>query len=471
MHQLCRRADGGAALLRWLSNRTGCWVGLLDRAGAVLAGKGPVLEPAAVSQVSAGVAEMLDRGLAAFAIDEGAVLLAVDVPAGVSGPVLAFVGSETVPRSLAGDAAMLLGTCWWAGEIRRVRDEVDAAEARCREAVLHLLMSQHVATARQVASALLPSLPDPVRVHVIETGAGERGEVVRRCAELTGGSAWIVRCPVYLRHIIVVAAEPADGPLEAAIASEIGGCVVGAGDVVALRDTAAGYEQAFHALAVARGRAQRFARFDRQTDLATIVGPQGLAWADALVKPLLTHVPARTTDPDAQELTATARSWLSFSMAATRHLKIHRNTLSARLRRIEELLGLDLARVQHQAELDLALRVRAVPRPPDPVDADGVVALDELIRLPAVQHWAQVMLRPVREAAHASRLESTLRAWLDSNARLSATAATLGISVAGTRKRVDRLEQILQRSLLQAPDARHDLWLALHASDLGNADG
>jgi sugar diacid utilization regulator len=246
--------------------------------------------------------------------------------------------------------------------------------------------------------------------------------------------------------------------------------VAGAGDVVALRDTAVGYEQAIHALSVARGRAQRWARFDAKLDLPTIVGPEGLRWASALLNPLITYVPARSTDPDAQELTATARSWLSFSVAATRHLKIHRNTLSGRLQRIEELLGLDLARADQQALLDLALRIRATPRTTDPAnstDPDAAVALDELMRAPAVQQWAQTALRPVREAADSSPLESTLRAWLGSTSRLSVTAEALGISVSGARKRVSRLEQVLHRSLLHGPSARHDLWLAMHAADLG----
>jgi sugar diacid utilization regulator len=354
---------------------------------------------------------------------------------------------------------------------------VDDADARCREAVLHLVMSRHISTAMQIASALRPPLPDPLRVYVFECGADDRDEVVRRCIELAGSSAFVVRCPVYRRHVIILAAvrnsrrPRGNRPMEVAVAEEVVGCVAGAGDVVALRDTAVGYEQAIHALSVARGRAQRWARFDAKLDLPTIVGLEGLRWASALLKSLITYIPARSTDPDAQELTATAQSWLLFSMAATRHLKIHRNTLSGRLQRIEELLGLDLSRADHQALLDLALRIRATPCTLDalrPADPDTAVSLDDLMRAPAVQQWAQTTLRPVRAAADSSPLESTLRAWLSSNSRLSVTAEELGISVSGARKRVSRLEQVLRRSLLHGPSARHDLWLAMHAADLGS---
>ncbi|MHA6624038.1 helix-turn-helix domain-containing protein [Pseudonocardia sichuanensis] len=481
MHRLARRADGGAALLRWLAGRTGGWVGLLDRSGAVLAGTTPLLDAAATSLVTRCLEDMHARGLRTFAADDGpardAVFLAVDVPDGAADPVLAFVGADSVPRSLAADAATLLGTCWWAEETRRGRQRVEDTEAGCREAVLHLLMSRQVSTARQLASALSPRLPDPVRVHVVDCGADERAGVVRRCTELSEGMAWVVRCPVHVRQVIVIAPgstkAPARGgrPLEVAISSEVGGSVVGASDVVGLRDTAVAYEQAFHALAVARGRAQRWARFDSRLELAVIVAPHGLPWATALLEPLTTYVPARVTDPDAHELADTARSWLAFSMAATRHLKIHRNTLSARLRRIEELLGLDLGRADQQAVLDLALRIRSTPRacePPGPADRARPAALDDLLRMPAAQEWARNLLRPLRETTHASRHETTLRTWLRSDSRLSATAVALGISVAAARKRFARLEQLLQRSLLHAPSARHDLWLALHAADLGD---
>jgi Arc/MetJ family transcription regulator len=463
MHRLGRRADGSAALLRWLSSRTGCWTGLLDRSGAVLVSIGD-LDRTDMALVARGIEDMLDRGLPTFIAHDGptrsALLLVVDHPADGPGPVLVFVGDDHVPRSLASDAASLLGTSWWAEETRRTRQRVEEAEARSREAVLHLLTSRNTAIAGQIAAALLPPLPDPVRVHVVECGPGERDEVLRRCAELTGNTAWIVRCPIQVRHILVVAAGHLPS-LEVALTAGLDGCVVGTGDVVALRDTAAGYEQAFHALTVARGRPERWARFDARLDLATLVGREGLSWATAVLTPLITHVPARRSDPDAAELVATARSWLSFSTAATRHLKIHRNTLVTRLGLIGELLALDLGRVADQAVLDLALRVRAMPHGTSAQETE-VVDLDDLLRAPAVREWALATLRPIRDTA----LESTLRIWLDRDARLSATADALGVSVPGARKRLGRLERALERSLLQPPSARFDVWLALRAADL-----
>ncbi|MFJ1598583.1 helix-turn-helix domain-containing protein [Streptomyces sp. NPDC088261] len=505
MHRLARKGDGVRPLLRWLGRRTGCWAGLVDTTGAVQASSSPEHDSETVGLVADGLREMRERGLRTFLAgsspERSGALLAVDLPgdrpgAEPSGLVLAVIGPDPLATAAPADAGPLLGLSWWAKETERTRRRVEVADARGREAVLHLLMSGNLTTAHQMAGALAPRLYDPARFHVVECGRDRRAETIRVCAELTGGRAWIVRCPVYSDHVLVVASTtpvPAGArPLEAALTAEIEGCVVGTGDALALRDTAVGYQQAFHALAVARGRPERWARFDAALGLPVVVGRPGRAWADHLLAPLTRYVPARVADPDSATLTDTVRSWLAFSAAATEHLKIHRNTLASRLRRVEALLGLDLRLVSDQAKLDLALRIGALPHTTEhepaysehePADApDGVEARDAadgadatgpvpspaaqdpfeaLLCLPAVQEWALTQLRPVR--TDAPTLETTLRAWLRHDTRLSATARALGVSVTGTRKRLTRLEQVLRRSLLRVPNARHDLWLAAAA--------
>lgn len=480
MHRLTRPADGGAALVRWLRRRTGCWVGLLDGSGSVLLGDRAGPGPGDRSLVADAITTMLRRGLRTCSVDDGrarrAVLMAVDVPERAPGLVLAFVGARPVPSALAADAATLVATCWWAEQTRRVRLRVDAAERRCREAVLRLLMAQDVPTASQVAATLHSPLPEPMRVHVIECRPGDRPKVLRRVTELAGEGPYIVPCPVYSRHVVAIApaypggSTPDARPFEVTVAAELTGCVVGTGDTVALDEAPIGYQQAFHALAVARGREERRARFDADLDLPSVIGPAGLTWANTVLAPLVIHVPARASDPDAQVLAGTARSWLTYGNGATRHLKIHRNTLSGRLRRIEELLGLDLDRSDQQAVLDLALRIRATPRPQGPAQVPaGEVDLDRLLRLPAVRQWAHAALRPLRTTEHADALEQTLRAWLD-DFRVSTTATALGISIGGVRKRITKLEQLFQRSLLHPPSARHELWMAVRAADLDAGD-
>ncbi|MEV0054352.1 helix-turn-helix domain-containing protein [Saccharopolyspora shandongensis] len=48
------------------------------------------------------------------------------------------------------------------------------------------------------------------------------------------------------------------------------------------------------------------------------------------------------------------------------------------------------------------------------------------------------------------------------------TAAELGVSVVGVRKRLLRVENLLGRSLLNGPSARYDLYLALRVLDAAN---
>lgn len=238
-----------------------------------------------------------------------------------------------------------------------------------------------------------------------------------------------------------------------------------------LRETATGYAQAFHALAAARGRPERQASFAANPDLAPTIGPAAATWAEAFLSPIRTHRARRAQDPDSAELLATAASWLSFYSRATAHLNIHRNTLSARLTCIQELLGLDLHRLADQAALALALRTIAAEIPPPP-EGDATWAgemlptLDELLSLPRVGAWAQQQFRPVTAPDVPACIAETLTTWLRLDARIGPTATALSISTSAVRKRLTRSEALLKRSLLRSPSAIHDQWLALRALDL-----
>ncbi|MFF4945653.1 PucR family transcriptional regulator [Streptomyces rubiginosohelvolus] len=489
MHRLAR-TGGTAGLLRWLAGRAEGWAGLVGPDGTVLhaaARTAGAMVPDVAGLVAEGASALTERGVQAYAVDTGAytaLLFPLSVfPPGVgddTGPVLAVVTPRPVAAGLAtllADVVLPLSLCLQAETLERKRRRVDLAESRGREAVLHLLMTGQLSIAQQVAGALRPRLPDPVRVCVVECSGGGRDEVARVCVDADGGRSWIVRCPVYARHLILVmpaeAKDPEPGavPTDETVAARVGDCVVGVSEPVPLADTATGYRQAFHALAVARELPARHARFGVSPDPALVVGPAGRRWADELLNPLLTHVPRRPQDPGSQELLATAASWLAFSSHATGHLKVHRNTLAARLRLIGELLGLDLNRLADQAALDLALRVRSTPAPactPEPAQSGSPASgtskaaggLDAILVRPAVRDWADRQLAPVLGA------EETLRTWVRCEGRLGPAAAELGISVPGVRKRLTRLETVLQRSLLRPPSARYDLWLALRSRDL-----
>ncbi|PSK71034.1 PucR family transcriptional regulator [Streptomyces sp. CS149] len=510
MHRLARTA-GTAELLRWLAWRAEGWAGIVGPDGTVLhaaARTAGAMVPDVAGLVAESANALAERGVQAYSVDTGehtALLFPLSAfPQGVGGPavpVLAVVTPRPVAVGLAtllADVVLPLSLCLQAETLERKRRRVDLAESRGREAVLHLLMTGQLSIAQQVAGALRPRLPDPVRVCVVECSGDDRDEVARVCVDADGGRSWIVRCPVYARHLILVmpaedaedagekAPEPGAAPTDETVAARVGDCVVGVSESVPLADTATGYRQAFHALAVARELPTRHARFGVSPDPALVVGPAGRRWADELLNPLLTHVPRRAQDPGSQELLATATSWLAFSSHATDHLKVHRNTLAARLRLIGELLGLDLHRLADQAALDLALRVRATPAPactpevpssgpPFPYASGTSMAaggLDAILCRPAVRDWADQQLAPVlgdQQLSPVLGAEETLRTWLRCEGRLGPAAAELGISVPGARKRLTRLETVLQRSLLRPPSARYDLWLALRSRDLAAA--
>ncbi|MGW2178441.1 helix-turn-helix domain-containing protein [Streptomyces sp. NPDC001732] len=506
MYRLAR-SGGCRELLRWVSGRAAGWAGLLDDDGAVLHGAARSTDgTGAEAAVLAGecVREVAGLDAHSFSFDRGehtALLFPLEAPPDSTAPTLVVVAPRPLPEglpTLLSDVAMPLTMSWAAESVERKRRRIDLAESRGREAVLHLLMTGQLSIARQVAGALKPTLPDPVRVYVVECRVGDRDEVTRICTKLSGGRSWIVRCPVYSRHVILVVPADADTGggtgtdggtggkgagaeqwLGTRIADAVAECVVGASEDVPLSDTATGYRQAFHALAVARGLPARHARFGSAQEPALVVGEAGARWAKALLNPLLTHVPRRSHDPGSQELAATLASWLAFSSHATQHLKIHRNTLAARLRLIGELLGLDLNRVGDQAALDLALRVHATPTAPPAASADGPEPpaphrLDDILRTTAMREWADRQLRPLTGpdgSKGTADPRETLRTWLECEARTPATADALGISVPGVRKRLTRLESALGRSLLQAPSARYDLWLAFRALDLAEEAG
>ncbi|MFE9722337.1 helix-turn-helix domain-containing protein [Streptomyces sp. NPDC005794] len=483
MYRLAR-TGGSPELLRRLARRAEGWAGIMDGDGTVLqAVAGNIRWPGheAAGLAARAVRELTARGAGAYSLDTDecvALLLPLDRVPGRPGPVLALVAPKPLPDALStlmADAVMPLALSWASENVERKRRRVDLAESRGREAVLHLLMTGQLSIAHQVAGALRPKLPDPVRVCVVECAGGQRDEVARICTDVSGGRTWIVRCPVYARHLILIV--PADEEAEAegpsagrtlglAVAGLVDDCVVGVSEEVRLPDTAIAYQQAFHALAVARVLPGRHARFGAAPEPALLVGAAGARWADALLAPLLTHLPRRSQDPGSQELSATVASWLAFSSHATQHLKIHRNTLAARLKLVGELLGLDLNRVADQATVDLALRIRATPalhrpRAKGPTPSED---LDAVLRAPGVRDWALQQLRLIAQAGPMG--EETLRTWLRCEAQLSPAAAELGISVPGARKRLTRLEALLCRSLLQTPSARYDLWLAFRAVDL-----
>ncbi|MFE9257727.1 helix-turn-helix domain-containing protein [Streptomyces sp. NPDC006879] len=473
-HRLAH-TGGSAELLDWLARRLGGWTGLVAADGAVQHARQAPPETRIVKLLARGAAEMKARGAgSAVLAGSGKTVLLFDLGGSALAAALDLPHHPGAPALLA-DAAVPLALALRAERAEAVLQASAVAEGRVREAVLHLLMSGRLSMAHQIAETLAPPLPDPLHLYVVECRTGDRERVGKLIDELTDGRAWTVRCPVYVRHLIALvpvglsAGRPEAGPLASAIAAAAGDCVVGVSARACLREAPPAYTQAFHAVAVARGRSTRHARFGSGPELAMAAHQPGSPWAHAFLEPLHGYRPRRAQDPDALELRATAHAWLNFTTHATRLLKIHRNTLATRLRHVESLLDLDLNTLPGQASLSLALRLapadRAAPSPPraTPATMDGVLAH------PEVADWARLQLRALTGPDAPPGAGGTLRVWLANDARLVPTAAALGISVPGARKRLTRIEAVLERSLLQTPSARYDLWLAHRSVELATA--
>ncbi|WP_431042541.1 helix-turn-helix domain-containing protein [Streptomyces sp. P1-3] len=493
---LTRLAAGRRAvrpILDWLAARSGAAVGLIGGDGEVLVTAGGT-DAGALGPAADAAVELRRRGTPSAVLGDGRAATVHLVSLGLEGaadqaPFLAVAAPAREPRHLSvllSDASRTLALCWRVEEAERNRRRVEFAEAHSREAVLHLLMVGSVPAAQRVAGALGPALPPLNRVYVVECPGNRRREIALRIARAAHGRAWIVPCPVRPNHLIALVPvhseeapdagpgagtapdggaedRPDEPPLDRLITRHIPGCRVGVSAEVALRDTPIGYEQAFHALAVARSAPEGCASFGRHTDISVLSTPEGRVWAADLLGPCLRYAPPRRADPGPQELLGTLGSWLSFGGAASRHLKIHRNTLAARVRLLEELLGLEVGRgLADQSAAWLALQLHATAQWHPPATADGPACLRTVLDTTAARVWAQVQLRPL-EQANVTAGPETVLAWLRADARLPATAAGLGISLPGARKRLARAEEALGRSLLRAPSAKYELWLAMRA--------
>jgi sugar diacid utilization regulator len=458
------RPDGGRLLLRWLAENIGGWAVLLDRFGALSAAY-PEPPNDLLDEASDTIASVVAQRYRSAGVDTGTCsvrVLAVDAER--FGPVLVVADRTPLPgdaNAVITDVARLLRLRWRADEADRRSAAVEQAEALNREVILHLLMVGQLDGARRASGALRQELPDMLRVYVFECAGADRREVAKNCFHVSGGQSWVVLCPVYDDHLIVLApAEAAEDlqTLDKALRELAGDRVcIGGGDVVSLRDTATGYQQASHALAAARNRPSGFALFSPRMELDALLGVEGRAWARGVLAPLLDFAPERPQDPDGDELLSTLQAWLTFYGRAARQLKVHRNTVTARLRRIERTLDRDLGEMEAQAVLHLALRLLD---PRISSEHHEIRELDALLDSSPVREWAQQLLAPLL-VEESGLLMGTLRSWLRNNARLEDTAADLGVSVVGARKRLVRIENLLGRSLLNGPSARYDLYLAL----------
>ncbi|MGW4381830.1 helix-turn-helix domain-containing protein [Kitasatospora sp. NPDC004531] len=466
--QAAGRRGGTTAVLRRLAARTRGDVLLLHPTGADACPPPAPVGAAERALARSAVREARTRLAGSASVGQSALTcLVVTLPGrpGTRPPVLAAVAPRPAPPELPlllADAASVLGLTWDAEHGRRQAHRARRADTGAREAVLHLLLDGQSAVARRLARTLRRELPDTVRLYAVEGPAAARREAAEWAA---AEAAWVGREPGAARTLVLEAATGARRPAgwlhHPAVADT---CHVGISEPLPLGATPTAHRQALDALAAARRHPERRAAHTPPGDLAAVLGPAAAHWAGALLAPLHAHRAARPQDPDGPALLATAAAWLHRPADAAARLGIHRNTLAARLAHLHRLLGLDPHRLGDRAALDLALKT-VTDGPSNVVQRNGI---EDILSRPEVRAWARRRLHPLHAADAPPRLAHTLARWLGHDARIAPTARELGLSETAVRKRLGRIETLLDCALLRSPTAVHELWLAHRA--LGPAD-
>ncbi|MFB7734977.1 helix-turn-helix domain-containing protein [Streptomyces sp. NPDC056112] len=446
-------------VVAWLAasvHGTGC---LLDGTGTLLAG-----EPVALDE---NVVEDVVTGRFASAALEGrghhVRLVRVGGPRPQSARVLAVSRAEPFDRQAAEmvtHTAGVLELLLRAHESTVAGHRLEKATAALRLAILQLLMVEDTVSARRVAAGLWPGLldTDAAWVYVVETRRDERHRLAAECLDATGERALVVLCPAVDEHVIVLAPLETDGRNLRSLVGARERTFLGGSTRHGLARTATAYGQAVSALAVARFRPEGAAVYAERSHPERLMDPEALrAWSARLLRPLDTlahHTRA--------ELLATTRLGLEFTaVSAAKVLGVSRNTVRARMERVEGLVGADFGSLTDRAAVHLALNTQAgLDDQPavGPAPRTGSVRLGDLLTGPALHTWARELLG--RLAADARDLRGTLRTWITAGGNAERAAQLLGMHAQTVREHVRGVEPVLERQLLAAGSDLYEVVLA-----------
>lgn len=479
LDQLRPAARDPRRLVAWLARTVDATVCLRDGHGALLAGEPMSLDDALVDDVAAG------RISAAALEDTGrhVRLVAVGHP-GQPHPGTASTGVLAVAREAPFDRHAAEIVTHTAGVVELLLREraltaaghrLRRATADLRLAILQLLMVEDTVAARRVAAGLWPGLldTDSACVYVVESSPEDRDRVADACLDATDGQALVVRCPASDGHVIVVSPTPAAQEPLRSLVCERPATYLGGSLRQSLAQTAGAYGQAISALAVARFSPDHAAVYAERTHPERLMEPAALhVWSADVLRPLDT-LPHHTR----AELLATTRLGLEFTaVSAAKVLGVSRNTVRARMDRVENLLGTGFADLTVRALVHLALNTQAGHADPP---ADGVAPgtraarLGDLLAGPALRTWAHDLLGRLEQDGR--DLRGTLRAWIAAGGNAERAAQALGVHAQTVREHVRGAEPVLERRLLAAGTDLYEVVLAhlavgdLTAPELGRA--
>jgi hypothetical protein len=446
-------------LVGWLADTVGGTACLQDDTGHVLAGTPTPLDEHLVADLVSG------RIASAAWDDEGRHLRLV----GVRQPQLAAAGVLAVSRTAPFDrraADIVTHTAQVVELLLRARESSEAgrrlrrATSDLRLAILQLLMVEDTVSARRVAAGLWPGLldTDTACVYVLESSAQERDHIAEECLTATDERALVVRCPAVDAHVIVVAPHDAGAGELRLLVGRRPGTYLGGSAPQSLVRTATAYGQAVSALAVARFRPDQQAVYAERTHPERLMDPAVLLdWTVNVLRPLDTlayHTRA--------ELLATTRLGLEFTAVnAAKVLGVSRNTVRARMDRVEALLHTDFSDLVARAVVHLALntKVGLSEEAPEAGPAGTARArLADLLAGPALRTWAQGLLG--RLEGDARDLRRTLRTWIAAGGNAERAANVLGVHPQTVRDHVRSAEPVLERQLLASGSDLYEVVLA-----------
>ncbi|MCW8099084.1 helix-turn-helix domain-containing protein [Streptomyces tauricus] len=476
-----RRQGTPAEVLDWLGRRTGAHVAWIGREGAVEAATAGF--PRRIADALTEQVERLSGGrLAAATTRVGEREVRLEAFGGREPrPVLVTVSASALSReaaALASQAGGILDLLGRASDADGGTRGYEAKAAQLRFAVLTALLAGDVTMARRMTTGDVPPLlnAERVRVHLLHCPPADRDRLTRTYLDPSGyhGPGLMVNCPVFKEQLICpVAVEDPEsgggrfrqGEVLRRLVAENPGYALGVSRPHPLAATGEAYNEAVHALAVARNSPGRLAAYRGRPSLVHVLPRRAaLAWARAYLEPLQS-VPKPTED--------VVRLAVTFSRSGVaRLLHLSRTTVTAHCRRAEEALGVDLGEVRTRATLDLALSLTALQS--DPADSAAqtdtvqLVAppLGELLRTSPATAWAEPFLRPLRDTRHRD-LYVTVEAWIDANTDAQRTAARVGLSRNTVRAHLRAAERLLNRDLLTTGSGVHDLVHALRVTGAG----
>ncbi|MEU9631911.1 helix-turn-helix domain-containing protein [Streptomyces luteogriseus] len=454
-------------VVAWLAGTVGATVALQDAAGNLVAGNRLPLDEDLITDITAG-----RLASAAWGSRERHLrLVKVEHPSHTC--VLAVSRQNPFDRrasEVVTHTAQVIELLLAAGESTAAGHRLRRATADLRLAILQLLMVEDTIAARRVAAGLWPGLldADTACVYVVESAPALRDRIAEECLDGTREDALVVRCPAMDGHVIVVSPREATGDALRSLVGRHPDLFLGGSVRQSLARTATAYGQAVSALAVAHFRPDKTAVYAERTHPERLMDPVALrGWTSRLLRPLDT-LPHHTR----AELLATNRLGLEFTAVnAAKVLGVSRNTVRARMERVETLLGTDFADLTVRAVVHLALntQIGLADARFDDGTGDPGLRLADLLSGPGVRTWAQDLLG--RLDADARNPRRTLRTWIAAGGNAERAAQALGVHAQTVREHVRSAEPVLERQLLAAGTDLYEVVLAhLAVGDLDVPD-